>query len=121
MAKKAPWMPEADAVAKERAAKAKAEQKARGSRVYAVLPWRGDARYHGSDVLKWYRLEGAAENFALGIEGGRGLVVRRWDQINDPDVQMKHEVASSPKSNAQIKREINEAMTGKVAAPRYGR
>lgn len=83
--KRAPWMLEADAIAKERAAQAKLALKARGSRVYAVLPWRGDARYVGADAIKWFRLRGAAENFSIGIDGGRGLVVRRWDEISDPD------------------------------------
>lgn len=115
MAKRPPWMIEADQVAKEREAAKKAERKARGSRVYAVLPWRSDARYAGRDVIRWFRAESYASKFALGMSGGSGVVVRRWDQLNDPDVAAGERDLSDvteAKTTAQIRREINEALAG---------
>ena len=37
---------------REKAEREKAEKKARGGKLYAVLPWRSDARYDGSQVIR---------------------------------------------------------------------
>lgn len=72
---------------KEREAERKAERKARGSRVYAVLPWRGDGRYDGADVIKWFRYESAADEFAEGINGGSGVAVRDYTMIHNNNAE----------------------------------
>ncbi|HWW76133.1 MAG TPA: hypothetical protein VNZ44_12085 [Pyrinomonadaceae bacterium] len=101
-------MVEANALARARAVEEKVADKARGSRMYAMLPWRADGRYNGRDVARWFRTEKLAEKHALGLDGGRGVVVRKWSSLNDPD--------ASPvaKSAAQLDAEIAEIVATRV-------
>ncbi len=98
-----PWMLEADAARAAREAEIKAARKARGSRVFAVLPWRS-GRYHGGDVIKWHRTRSAAEKHGESINGGQGIVVKEWFDIVDPDV------VKTVKSAAQLDAEIDAAL-----------
>ncbi len=106
--KRPPWMHEADLADKARVEADKLAKKARGARVFAVLPWRRDANYDGADVIRWFRTEASAEKFALGLGdgGGRGVVVREWTLIRNADA------ASTEKTTAQLEREIRQAAGG---------
>ena len=108
--KRPPWMHEADLADKARAEADKLAKKARGSRVFAVLPWRQDARYDGADVIRWFRTRAPAEKFAegLGDGGGRGVVVRDWTLIRNVDAAS----TATEKTTAQLEREIREAAGG---------
>ncbi len=105
--KRPPWMRESDEIDKARIAADKLAKKARGSRVFAVLPWREDARYDGVDVIRWFRARPTAEKFADGLNDnqGRGLVVREWTWIHNPDVE------PAQKTSAQLEREIEDVMS----------
>ncbi len=109
--KRPPWMYEADKADKARAAADKLAKKARGSRVFAVLPWREDARYDGADVVRWFRSRTTAEKFALSLNEnrGRGLVVREWTWIHNPDAE------PAQKTSAQLEHEIEDAMSRRRA------
>ncbi len=104
--KRPPWMRESDEIDKARASADKLAKKARGSRVFAVLPWREDARYDGADVVRWFRSRPTAEKFAIGLNEnqGRGLVVREWTQIHNPDAE------PIQKTSSQLQREIDDVM-----------
>ena len=102
----APWMIDVHRREQELAAEAKAARKARGNRLYAVLVWRADGRYDGADVLRWFRREADAEKCAaaLGGRGGRGVVVRDWMLLKDPDAPTRERQA------AELDREIEAAI-----------
>lgn len=99
----APWMVDSIAHDKAREAERKAAEKARGARRYAVLPWRGDARYDGKDVIRWFAREHDAGKFAEKINGGMGIAVRHWTNLRNPDEP------TTTKSDAEIAREVAEA------------
>lgn len=98
-----PWMVESIARDKEREIERKAAEKARGAKVFAVLPWRGDARYDGADVIRWFRREHDAGKFAERINGGNGIAVRHWTMLHHPDAE------APQKSDAEIAREVEAA------------
>ncbi len=102
----APWMSESIAYHKERAAAEKAANKARGSRLYAVLPWRRDGHYDGANVIRWFRREADADKWALelGGHGGRGIAVRFWGALRNPDATPRE------RTPAELEREIIDAI-----------
>lgn len=97
-------MAEANALAKERARRDKEADRARGGRLFALLPWRADGVYRGADVARWFRTEGAASKHGLSHDGGRGVVVRKWSQLIDPDG------AASQVTAADVRRDVSEIL-----------
>lgn len=97
-------MHEANLRKKELAQAAKEADRARGSRMFAVLPWLQNGMYHGRDVIRWFKTESAAEKFGGGIHGGRGVVVRRWTSLIDPDAP------AAAKTPAELEAEIAAAI-----------
>jgi len=104
--RRAPWMREADERKQRHKEEARVALRARGSRVYAVLPWRSDARYDGADVIRWFRHKPRAESFAMTFQGGRGqgLVVRNWTLIQNSDAEAR------AKTPAELERDIAQAI-----------
>jgi hypothetical protein len=90
---------------RERRREAREADRARGSRRFAVLPWRRDDVYRGRDVVRWFRARPTAEAFAQGLPGGgRGVVVREWTSLRDPDDE------AVARTSAQLEAEIAAAM-----------
>jgi len=84
-ARRSPWMVEQSRREAEKLEREKAERKARGNRVYAVLAWRPDARYSGKDVWRWFKRKADADKWALGFNQGQGVAVRDYTWLLDAD------------------------------------
>jgi len=82
-----PWMLEHSRHEAERKEREKAERKARGNRLYAVLAWRPDARYSGKDVWRWFKRKADADKWALGFNQGQGVAVRDYTALHDANAE----------------------------------
>lgn len=133
----ATWALEHSQLEAERKERGKAERKARGNRLYAVLAWRPDARYSGKDVWRWFKRKADAEKWARGFNQGQGVVVREYTSLNDANAEwiperaaklvadflgksaeLARHHATKKKSPAQLQREIDELLSAQPSAPR---
>src|SRR5262245_12363566 len=85
--RRAPWMLEHSQHEAARKEREKAERKARGNRLYAVLAWGPNGRYSGKELWRWFNRQADAETWARGINESHGVAVREYTSLNDANAE----------------------------------